>query len=853
MSKDYDVSISIGTEADLGGLNQVQNALDETKNKARAISGSSTNTPAEDAKELTEGMKKAAKAGTDFEKSLNDVSSGGEQMGETISEAGTNAGQSLKDTSASSEQLGESLSKTGRKGTRAMGDVEKSATKARSRISGFRGTVVLAVNAVNELKNAWNAGVGIGNWIWEKWEKNIKGIDRAAEKRKQEALDARIREEKQRNAALQSTAYEAARDSYFSRERKAVDDINELYRRRLELIGEIEQKENQLLDNLAEQQQIESDMARTAVSIGLAEGRISKEEASAMLEDIDATDKEQRRQLREKREQVKIEAARKQKEAEEEQQDSLNAQLDEAGKHSYSGVSYLDYMKMKNLEVQHNDSTLQESRRKEMENLDLKLYRANIERIEGINYDNEAAVKTAEKKMEYYAKALEELEELTRKEKEAVQKVEAIDAELEKMNIISPYSSKAEQKQNAQLFLDSQQEHVKGLKEQAKTIEQELEVSGRAIQDGKERLKVIEKLNAQDRKLAALKHEETLALAAKDRRESTKEDIASQVDRVQDRFKEQRDRIEDSEQFKQYGNHPAVLEAMKKAAALSRAGFMSEQDAVILARLREGVTEARLLRELKSMVKVMLSDLIKGFSGTHVSEQMTYTPRERTELEGRWFKEKLDAVSNETRNRLPKDGAAEQMLNIMKDSIRYGELNDATVQKLKSLMMRIDQDDKPGMKIVELVHDLIDGEMKKIFQDAKQAQTGNRKKPQVSPPKPEPKIKTLDEWMKEHLPGSPRPMTPEEEALRSGRTYNGSPLREKPTPPQPANENELVSRMMQSFGNEQNTGNRMLAMMNTIVNALQSRDASQKELSSRLSEMESKLAGIESRAKFGRR
>lgn len=852
MSKDYDVSISIGTEADLGGLNQVQQALDETKNKARAISGSSTDTPTEGVKELTESMKEAAKAGTDLEKSLNDVSSGGEQMGETISEAGTNAGQSLKDTSASSEQLGESLSKTGRKGTRAMGDVEKSATKARSRISGLRGTVVLAVNVVNELKNAWNAGVGIGNWIWEKWEKNIKGIDRAAEKRKQEALDARIREEKQRNAALQSTAYEAARDSYFSRERKAVDDINELYRRRLELIGEIEQKENQLLDNLSEQQQIESDMARTAVSIGLAEGRISKEEASAMLEDIDATDKEQRRQLREKREQVKIEAARKQKEAAEWQQDSINAELDEAGKHSYSGVSYLDYMKMKNLEAQHNDSTLQESRRKEMEDLDLKLYRANRERIEGINYDNEAAVKTAEKKMEYYAKALEELEEFTRKEKEAVQKVEAIDAELEKMNIISPYSSEAEQKQNAQLFLDAQQEHVKGLKEQAKTIEQELEVSGRAIQDGKERLKVIEKLNAQDRKLAALKHEETLALAAKDRRESTKEDIASQVVRVQDRFNEQRDRIEDSEQFKQYGNHPAVVEAMKKAAALSRAGFMSEQDAATLARLREGVTEARLPRELKSMMKAMLSDLIKGFSGTHVKEQMTYTPRERAEMEGRRFKEKLDAISNETRNRLPKDGAAEQMLNIMKDSIRYGELNDATVQKLKSLMMRIDQDDKPGMKIVELVHDLIDGEIKRIFQEVKQAQAGNRK-PYPAPPKPELKVKTLDEWIEEHRPGSPRAMTPEEETLRSGRPYNGSPLREKPTPPQPANENELVSRMMQSFGNEQNTGNRMLAMINTIVNALQSRDASQKELSSRLSEMESKLAGIESRSKFGRR
>ena len=45
----------------------------------------------------------------------------------------------------------------------------------------------------------------------------------------------------------------------------------------------------------------------------------------------------------------------------------------------------------------------------------------------------------------------------------------------------------------------------------------------------------------------------------------------------------------------------------------------------------------------------------------------------------------------------------------------------------------------------------------------------------------------------------------------------------------------------------------MIAMINTIINALQSRDASQKELSSQLSSMERRLAGIESREKFGRR
>lgn len=57
----------------------------------------------------------------------------------------------------------------------------------------------------------------------------------------------------------------------------------------------------------------------------------------------------------------------------------------------------------------------------------------------------------------------------------------------------------------------------------------------------------------------------------------------------------------------------------------------------------------------------------------------------------------------------------------------YGEMNDATVQKLKSLMMRIDQDDKPGMKIVELVHDLIDGEMKKSFRRPNKRPPANRK------------------------------------------------------------------------------------------------------------------------------
>lgn len=845
MSKDHDISISIGTEADLNGLNQVQQALDSTKKKAQDISGpSSIDAPAHGVKELTDGMKEAGKIGTDLEQSLNNVSSGAEQMGTSVSEAGAAAGQSLKNTSSSSDQLEESLTKTGRKGTVAMGNIEKSATKTKSRLSGLRGTVVLAFNAFNDLKGIWNTGSEIGNWIWEKWEKNVKGIDRAAEKRKQEALDARIREEKQRNAALQATTGDSARDSHFSREKKAVEDINELYRLRLELIGEIAQKENQLLDSLAEQQQIESDMARTAVNIGVAEGRISKEEAAAMLEDIDASDKEQRRKLREKREQVKIDAARKRKEAAEEQQDSINAELDEAGKHNYSGVSYLDYMKMKNLEAQHNDSTLQESRRKEMKDMESELLKARQDFINGVNQNDEAAVDAAKKKIEYYTGTLEELEALTRKEKEAVQKAEAIDAELEGMNIISPYSSDAAQKQNAQLFLDAQQEHVKGLKEQAKSIEQELEVSGRAIQDGKERLDLIEKLNAQDRKLAALKHEEMLALAAKDRRESTKGNIASQVVKVQDRFKEQRDQIENSEQFKQYGNLPAVAEAMKKASAMSGAGFMSEQDAATLAKLRGGIANSRLPKELKAMLKTMLSDLIKGFSGTHVNEQMTYTPRERAELEGRRFSEKIDSVENETRHQLPKDGAAERMLNIMKDSIRYGELNDADVQKLKSLTMKIDWDDKPGQKIVSLVRDLIDGEMKKIFQDA--GQTGNTQ----SKPLPVPA---------EDKKAAPRSIAPEgrdldaEEEMRQ-RIRSGNQLlqRKKPSTPQPVNEDELVSRMMQSFGNEQNTGNRMLSMMNTIINALQSRDASQRELSSRLSGMEIKLAGIGSRENYRR-
>lgn len=50
----------------------------------------------------------------------------------------------------------------------------------------MRGTVVPAFNALHGMKSMWNTGAGLGGWIGEKWEKNIRGIHRAAEKRKQE-------------------------------------------------------------------------------------------------------------------------------------------------------------------------------------------------------------------------------------------------------------------------------------------------------------------------------------------------------------------------------------------------------------------------------------------------------------------------------------------------------------------------------------------------------------------------------------------------------------------------------------------------------------------------------------------
>ena len=148
------------------------------------------------------------------------------------------------------------------------------------------------------------------------------------------------------------------------------------------------------------------------------------------------------------------------------------------------------------------------------------------------------------------------------------------------------------------------------------------------------------------------------------------------------------------------------------------------------------------------------------------------------------------------------------------------------------------------MKIVALVHDLIDGEMKKIFQNAKQASSSKQKPLPISTEDKKPP--------RRNITPEGRDLDAEEEIRRKIRSGNVPLHREQPDAPQQANENELVSRMMQSFSNEQNTGKRMIAMMNTFINALQSRDDSQKELSSQLSSMERRIAGIESREKFRR-
>ena len=63
--KNYDIQVSVNTKTNLAGFEQTQQALDSIRNKARAVSDSSTSAPAKDVKELTEGIQEAAKAGTD--------------------------------------------------------------------------------------------------------------------------------------------------------------------------------------------------------------------------------------------------------------------------------------------------------------------------------------------------------------------------------------------------------------------------------------------------------------------------------------------------------------------------------------------------------------------------------------------------------------------------------------------------------------------------------------------------------------------------------------------------------------------------------------------------------------------
>lgn len=68
----------------------------------------------------------------------------------------------------------------------------------------------------------------------------------------------------------------------------------------------------------------------------------------------------------------------------------------------------------------------------------------------------------------------------------------------------------------------------------------------------------------------------------------------------------------------------------------------------------------------------------------------------------------------------------------------------------------------------------------------------------------------------------------------------------------PHEEKDTVSQMIRIVADKRHTGNRILALMKTIIRALSSRDSAQQSPGYRPSGMETRLAGAESHEKTGR-
>lgn len=283
---DYDVSISIGTTADLNGLNKAQQAVDGLAKAAGKVPGSllsggvgGTTAPDYTGAATGGGMSWRLDGAAELANAVK-------TMDGSLRQAGKNFTVTSQRLDRSASLLSRSISTL----TSLPGKLQAWGSNTMQSWGQFNGGLQNLKNVIGLGKQAWDLGWSIGESLNEAFGVKAKQIDAKLVGIIQAAQDKLARWQD----SINSARAQHREDAFLKQEAAGVKQVNDAYNARLRTIEAIDRKAMAGLEMQKKLLQIENEKNRSIVNQRRIRGEITESQARDELARIDAKDTNER-------------------------------------------------------------------------------------------------------------------------------------------------------------------------------------------------------------------------------------------------------------------------------------------------------------------------------------------------------------------------------------------------------------------------------------------------------------------------------------------------------------------------------------------------------------------------------
>lgn len=283
---DYDVSISIGTTADLNGLNKAQQAVDGLAKAAGKVPGSllsggvgGTTAPDYTGAATGGGMSWRLDGAAELANAVK-------TMDGSLRQAGKNFTVTSQRLDRSASLLSRSISTL----TSLPGKLQAWGSNTMQSWGQFNGGLQNLKNVIGLGKQAWDLGWSIGESLNEAFGVKAKQIDAKLVGIIQAAQDKLARWQD----SINSARAQHREDAFLKQEAAGVKQVNDAYNARLRTIEAIDRKAMAGLEMQKKLLQIENEKNRSIVNQRRIRGEITESQARDELARIDAKDANER-------------------------------------------------------------------------------------------------------------------------------------------------------------------------------------------------------------------------------------------------------------------------------------------------------------------------------------------------------------------------------------------------------------------------------------------------------------------------------------------------------------------------------------------------------------------------------